>query len=156
MKYQKIIKMDHKYYTPDISEFHVGFEYEWERAYSTGDSTWVKHTCDVYENDHGADVIDVFRHEIINNSVRVKYLDREDIESLGWNPLEKSGKYPLGHLFELGSFTLVASIPPVEDFGGQGIHNMRCEIKISGDTVFDGFIKNKSELKKIMKQLEIL
>ena len=32
--------MESKYYTPDISEFHVGFEYEQLRTYGSLEGTW--------------------------------------------------------------------------------------------------------------------
>ena len=62
-----------KYYTPSIEEFHVGFE------------------CEIKIGDHWKNIkaIEDIEEMLIygipkpNNS-RVKYLDKDDIESLGW------------------------------------------------------------------------
>jgi hypothetical protein len=68
-----------KYYVPDISEFHVGFECErltskdstdWQ-PYIVTSATWSSNAMWCMIRDEG----ELFR---------VKYLDREDIESLGW------------------------------------------------------------------------
>ena len=71
-----------KYYTPAIEEFHVGFEFEEEYVGSVrGMRTWVPtkfrgdySTNYMYEN--------LTKHK--TPRCRVKFLDKEDIESLGF------------------------------------------------------------------------
>jgi hypothetical protein len=68
-----------KYYVPDISEFHVGFECE--RNVGALEPNWQPYTCiDVPLFDKNT----VIKKVIAEGGLRVKYLDREDIESLGW------------------------------------------------------------------------
>ena len=67
--------MNEKYYTPKIKEFYVGFEYEWKCDGTQTD--WTKSTCSILMNP-----LDVDARRI--NEYRVKYLDQEDIESLGF------------------------------------------------------------------------
>ena len=68
------------YYKPSIEEFHVGFEYE--EKLQTKDK-WIKRTLE--------DVDDFKRMEVntADSHRRVKYLDREDIESLGFIKIEE-------------------------------------------------------------------
>ena len=118
-----------KYYTPKIEEFHVGFEFEkeWE------DGSWSK---EILEVDELKDI-----EEEMLPITRVKYLDKEDIESLGFSIFEnktrykkyKKNNYILGHY---GVKTVI-----IWDVAGE---------------LFDGEIKNKSELKKLLKQLKII
>lgn len=70
---------DNKYYTPSIEEFHVGFRYESGNKAVKGTSTeWTKSIIE-----------EPWEIESLFEEVRVKYLDQEDIEELGW---EYSGK----------------------------------------------------------------
>lgn len=133
--------MEHKYYTPTIEEFHVGFEYEYKpilAGLNNERGEWKKVTFDFIPLSH-----------IELEYTRVKHLDREDIESLGfilnvvdcgedtqYNELgirrNKEGGY-------FGTFFL-------DDTHGE--YNMQ---------IFESFyrIKNKSELKRLLKQLGI-
>lgn len=70
-----------KYYVPEINEFHIGFEYEYEDINESGSTTsWYKTV--VKENE--CYIIDQHLKYSDNLNLRVKYLSREDIESLGW------------------------------------------------------------------------
>ena len=79
---------------------------------------------------------------------KLKYLDREDIESLGFKYCKAHAGTPAME-FELGDYSL--SYDP--DFKGeQYLH-----ISVNGDlTCFSGNIKNKSELRRLLKQLQII
>jgi hypothetical protein len=69
--------MENKYYIPEISEFHVGFEYE---SKTLKNDVWEHRICasiDVFE------ACEALKYD--ENIVRVKYLDRQDIEECGWN-----------------------------------------------------------------------
>lgn len=143
--------MNDKYYTPTVEEFHVGFEYE-ETTHSSlyedeGLNNWVKNTLK-----HLWQLGNIGLHE----TVRVKYLDREDIESLGWK-ITKNYTGELEAQF-LISETLFYDL--TLDYEG----NLLIEKFISTETIgsynsfiiFEGSIKNKSELKWLMKRLKIL
>lgn len=72
------METSNKYYTPSIEEFHIGFEYE----YRTQGNSWEKDIL-LYEQIH-SNKLDSIRKMLQNelNEIRVKYLDKEDIESL--------------------------------------------------------------------------
>jgi hypothetical protein len=69
-------KMDNKYYTPKVEEFHVGFNYE---LLILDDIQWWKET--IVRKDNRFDCFDDYLNE---KRIRIKYLDKEDIESLGF------------------------------------------------------------------------
>ena len=125
-----------KYYTPEIEEFYVGFEYEekWEDG-------WHPETFGVHHMINS----DILKNEVI----RVKYLDREDIESLGF----KYSRYS-------GSYTQYFTKDNIEiSIGSADRKDSTLRVKriwsVSNEIVFKGTIKNKSELKKLLKQLGI-
>lgn len=127
--------MEAKYYTPTIEEFHVGFECEIEHITPAGNTTeYKKHT--VTEDDN---IKELYESNDWYSTPRVKSLDREDIESLGWK------QENIENLFSLNGFDLL-------------INNKW--ITISEDKAdeycFRGKLKNKSELKRIMVQTGII
>ena len=75
---------DLKYYTPSIEEFHVGFEYE----YRNHDGTVKNNTVLNYWNKSTISDLNelsyVERGLQTPNNTRVKYLDKDDIKSLGF------------------------------------------------------------------------
>ncbi len=76
--------MVNKYYTPEIEEFHVGFEYEWFDG-----SDWNKVTQKYFDGGlfNNGDGEHPFEYQLSDVGIRVKYLDQEDIESLGFNKI---------------------------------------------------------------------
>jgi len=77
--------MENKYYTPTIEEFHVGFEFEFRHSDYKEDG-WKKFTTPVF-NMEREDC--PFACQTLEE-YRVKYLDREDIESLGFTRINNS------------------------------------------------------------------
>lgn len=63
--------MENKYYTPEINEFYVGYKYE---VYNSLLGRWIKE--EVQSNECFCD--------LQGEEIRTKYLDKQDIESLGW------------------------------------------------------------------------
>jgi hypothetical protein len=132
-----------KYYTPTIEEFHVGFEYEvkkeesWFRCfYSQGSlvDIYYKYNDDLDSIDFEADTI------------RIKYLDQEDIESLGFEVTLIYGD------------NIEANTKNIKLLYNIAYKIMDIEVKLSSNTtksVFYGIIKNKSELIKVLKQVNI-
>jgi hypothetical protein len=137
-----------KYYTPEIEEFYVGFEFFVENTkYTLGTDS--------------KDVISFFamnmsRKVQVSDNVKVKYLDKEDIESLGFT-FDKTSTTGQWKFFkdnlclyyrpetrELGTFTID---PSKNDFFS--------EYNRDNKMVSFLIVKNKSELKKLLKQLNI-
>ncbi len=118
--------MENKYYVPSIEEFHVGFECEHKLC-----DTWRELTC--YHIPHG--------HRTLEDLYRVKYLDKQDVEELGWKENLRET------YFELEEYQLnlwyFENIPYVSIYNTTSI------------SIFMGKIMNKSELKKLMEQLII-
>lgn len=155
-----------KYYTPEIEEIHVGFECE----YSTlADTTGENHRNWEFTDDVISGKIDTFLLKSIiiemmeegkDMPLRVKYLDQEDIESFGFKHIGKSvcNWYKKVERREDGystygywnSFTLTLCEDNKVKIFAQEYDND------SENTLFQGTIKNKSELKKLLKQLNIL
>ena len=160
--------MENKYYTPDIEEFHVGFEYE--EFYK---ETWRS----VLYSGMGTTLYNFYSG---NESIRVKYLDQEDIESLGFEAKDRNGygsaedhflleekEYGVGikkgilsiHLKDhmggnYGKGSEYILINPIPESNYQ-LYSMQyfgdSSFKIS--TLFKGTIKNKSELKRVLKTI---
>lgn len=115
-----------KYYTPKIEEFHIGFEYEW----LDDDDKWIKETSPIEITKEGFDEQ--------TYGLRVKYLDKEDIESLGFVKWIDRENYDL------------------EEYQLHKNNNLNISIyDDASNLIFIGDIKNKSELKKLLKRLNI-
>lgn len=156
--------MDKKHYTPTIDEFRVGFEYEQlhlndHPAWKGEPTTWNKEIV----TEH--DLFEDFQDCMENGLIRVKYLDMEDIESLGWTDFQHSVNdwYKWNKTVECPiSFYTYQALLLQHDIPSSGIriigyeyeHEMK-EDK-NGVNLFRGTIKNKSELKKLMTQLGII
>ena len=146
------------YYKPEIEEFHYGFEYEqWrEGKYSfyiidTTDATknfqlqdsdgthkeyaeWWK-TKITGENDFYP-----LELKLKNNQIRVKFLDKSDIEELGWKDI--SLPQSISVHFEKQNCRLYYQDTTLVISKGIGIY-------------YRGECKNKNELRYLMKKLKI-
>ena len=150
--------MKDKYYTPTIDEFHVGFEYYFSSAYQEGVSATeiVIDGRDGYELEtfnfnvynytpnKGESWLDIFTSMLEHNQMKVKYLDKEDIESFGFVFHEETNDFTLGD----------------NEYKRLGYEPKDNSLMIwngldwdDQTTWFDGFIKNKSELRVLLKQL---
>lgn len=136
--------MENKYYTPEIEEFHVGFEFEYlPPLWATGmERVWVKYSwvnklaiVGLHDN-----CISIGNVTMKDNCLRVKFLDKDDIESLGWGWSEND------MCWEIGDYIM--------DFEYED-HRI-CVEEYSDDKKFVGIIKNKAELEKLMVQLGIV
>lgn len=155
---------NNKYYTPSIEEFCVGFEYETNLPLKFGnsllpDNVWHKFTVEVddFLGELVADVGWNLEHEDIPN-IRVKFLDKEDIESLGWKYVNfipnGDGDYRWYDEYELNSSILIIS-DQITIIRTISVAESDLAFYNSENNVFKGYIKNKSELKKLMSQLKI-
>jgi len=143
-----------KYYVPELTEFHVGFEYEFNHK----DKGWI--TFKFGDTDDWS-ILEIDT-EIENNEIRVKYLDQEDIESLliplGYKEeLERWStqtlyKYIKGSIWNKGITVSLFKNQELKitkyHFESENSHN-------NSTILFWGTIKNKQELIKLMKQLGI-
>jgi len=126
-----------KYYTPDITEFHVGFAYE---SRATTRSEWKGYIADI---DALSEVFDNYKYERFgefSQLYRVKYLDREDIKELGLYQSPDNNNH-----FSLDGVTVILE--------GLKIHKGRRISIISDSRLFRGFVKNKSVLENLLKCL---
>lgn len=134
------MKEQNKYYIPELHEFHIGFRYE-----ELINNEWVK--TEVRERMPQIDISDIWskiRQVSMNgfggSIIRVKHLDRSDIEELGWNFEKTVMGY---HYFSNDSCRLTLS----ED-------ELNVMISMRG-VPFYFEIKNYNELKILMNQLNI-
>lgn len=170
-----------KYYTPEIEEFHPNFPFEyfidlpkWKEGQTSGctklqvgkyiilpgeRSPWVKADSymefDDYDNSGYSEVLSL----INKNQVRVKHLSREDIESLGWE--QESSYSGIRFMYEKN----VKDFRERSDYLIKLLHvvpsNWICieatpqHSPNEESVIFSGTIKNKSELKKILKMIGI-
>lgn len=130
--------MSDKYYIPEIEEFHIGFEFEITNGYE-----WVKKVFS--KEDLKSFLYEQLENGINQQYIRVKYLDKEDIESLGWK--HSGGKMLSGAMqyYDINKCRLYYAEH----------HPEYLSINVMETQVFRGRIKNKSELRKLMKQIGI-
>jgi hypothetical protein len=151
-----------KYYTPTIDEFYEGFEFKLQTVCDFGKSkdprgyevttslvAWIDQTFMLsYHNS-------IIKKALENNVVRVKYLDEQDIESLGFTRIGRGGDMIKFMKDDLEvNFHLDAKLNENE--------NVNVTIYRITDLIFMDFreclrltIKNKSELKRLLNQLNI-
>lgn len=129
-----------KYYTPSIEGFHIGFEYEVNQSNNIPTYGYPSYKKEILDRNN----LKYLDNRLNSNLIRVKYLNKEDIESLGWEHI--GGKLAVDSLQEycISNFILY--------------HSEKNSTFLSidkGNQIFRGRIKNKSELKKLMSQLDI-
>lgn len=138
-----------KYYTPSIEEFHIGFEYEYFNEYTNSYVPEIVTIEDIVERP-------IFENIELNKKqhslLRVKYLDKEDIESLGFKLSEGSD---CDYINEHGDKLHVGTY---YHHGDEGFTLWLTKIinKVEVKVLQWYHIKNKSELKVLLKQLGIL
>lgn len=167
--------MENKYYTPTIEEFHIGFEYEWR---SSLDKEWEKEIMDDSISMYDA-LIEYESDQSSGWEYRVKYLDKEDVESFGFKCEEEnedSSYYKFVKPSYNGSNIVLryyiwhtgnADLSEIDEHrkiriyrtGGTPItlraNAIDTELPIDRDMLSLSEVKNKSELKILLKQLGI-
>jgi hypothetical protein len=127
-----IKSMKKEYYTPKIEEFRVGFKFEILEK-----GKWMKHEVGkAVWNLKGAKIFG----QLINtkDTIRVKHLDREDIESFGF--VQES----------------LASFVNKDNWYIEWMPSDTLDIYCVSDCRFKGKIRNKSELEVILKQVGVI
>ena len=138
-----------KYYTPDIEEFHVGFELEAINTASNHPNIyeWVKFKLDLglgEQWEHIEDYID-------KNQIRVKYLDKSDIEELGFTFLKADEETYLVYYIKEDVVLAYMDIPTTQWIE---IYTTKT-YDPNGSRIVKAIINNKSELKVLLNQLGI-
>ena len=142
------METNNKYYTPDKSEYHIGFEYQslTDPRQPENDIAWSNE-----ELRTEVDMMNVFKYMIEDDFMehRCKFLDKEDLESFGF----KCQWYEKGE-YSFVKDDILISVNDI-DIKKLFITNMKCGMDIR-KCLFQGIIKNKSELKVLLKQLQLL
>lgn len=136
-----------KYYTPEVEEFHVGFIFEylyrdkWEESNDFSLSFLRDDTDTVSETLDG----------IKRSEIRVKYLDKEDIEAEGWvtyggdpKTFAKISSRGESYFLHLKPEETKVLIRQEMNAGFEGLN-----------ILFQGVIRNKSELRRILKMIGV-
>ncbi|HYE68026.1 MAG TPA: hypothetical protein VEA58_05400 [Anaerovoracaceae bacterium] len=141
------LAMKNKYYTPEIEEFHPGFAFEWY----DGDE-WQYIICPEVNIEFSIDDTYESISSLINQEkIRVKYLDLEDIKELGWKVYADKDREIFfiknAHILKFShDFSLLIYVKPEDD---------TLESLYQASIRFEGTIRNKSELRRLMKMLNI-
>lgn len=142
--------MSEQYYTPEITEFHVGFNYQMQIK----KDIWEDRILGKEDLGH---IFNLLNGSIcFPDNIRVPYLTKEDIEAEGW--VEKIithddlqgrlhfTKLSASERYEENRISKCSYVP----------RNNWLKIRDSDNyTRFSGTIRNKSEFNKLLKQLGI-
>ena len=146
------MKNETKYYTPDIEEVHIGFRLEEKQDSLYAERRkWIVREIK-YPHDIQRVSVALKQPLMDGKHVRVKYLDRADIEELGWEYKDKM----LAR--EVHIFNKTAAVGEVRM---EFTYKNGLSIQYFNDHfgnyryMFMGNVKNYNELKKIMKMLGI-
>ena len=142
--------MENKYYTPEIEEFCVGFEYESRIA--GYDDEWTKETIYAMFRDGWESNIDdvLAMYEDGGDEFRVKHLDSSDIESLGFHLDPIRSYFNYRNSFSLINEPYKLSLDHIQNENKIILRGHKVDYPTK--TLFEGIIKNLSELKKLLKQ----
>jgi hypothetical protein len=138
-----------KYYTPELEEFHIGFKYEYNCNSDIYGRKWIVNNLsleDIQQDcDGGYEYSNPYNASNYGVSIRVKYLDENDIKDLGW---EFDERVRNAHYFNLSTYCMEVIY-----------YSDRILVDISEDGDCDIsaklYVKNKSELKKILKMIGV-
>jgi len=134
-----------KYYTPKISEFHAGFPYQ--KLSKFGRGTWYNRVFVLETN-----LKDTFK-AVNDGIIRVKLIDKEDIESLGFKAYKGMEDHPKYHQsFKNGNYAIKYNMVTNK------IRIICLHLGLfteSEDCRFSGILKNKSELINQLKRCQI-
>lgn len=153
------------HYIPNINEFYDGFEFEvLDFDHNLVDHVFVKETASKYTE------FSIYDSWIENNQIRVKILDKNDLVELGFKLIENESyertdndKFIFNYRCKKDTLTLTYANWFVSDGREYRIVKIEDNIDVVKDqdesgsvtsVLFSGVIKNKSELSKLLKQLQ--
>lgn len=139
---------ENKYYTPEIEELYIGFECEFFNHMQGKE--WEKEVCDA---DTLSIALDTWEHGTVkwgddfSQTFRVKYLDKEDLIELGFKPVKgvEVNMCNKQIYYKDQWCSVVFNYDRITDI----------VIQKNSFPVFNGVVKNKSELIKVLKMLGI-
>ena len=136
--------LDKNFYVPDLEEFHVGFEYEAQGVITQNGPVWHKKTW------NGSNRNNSTFNCVKDGTIRVKHLDREDIESFGFTLQSEGNNLADYHLLEDSHVYLTHLVKR-----NQIIIQVRIDGMLERD-INSLNCKNKSEFKRILKQVGVI
>lgn len=140
---------NNKYYTPNIEEFHIGFRYQYVLDPRIPEYS---ETVEVRNHD---DLKYLTRLKTDRDDFRVKYLDSEDIEELGWEYVNETVKFEGEDLNFKYWVIRKDSVSHYELTFNEGILTIDVVMPLMRTTEFRGTVKNYNQLKLIMNMLNI-
>jgi len=129
--------MKEKYYTPELEEIKIGLEYEVQQYEEQYGQMVLSNNYEKFVIDE-SDTFKIIANKIKDKTIRVKYLDDDDLNELF-------------HKKEDDDHTL--KLMKHKSF--DDTHRIIILKSKTNIPVFEGIIKNKSELKVLIKQLSI-
>ncbi len=138
-----------KYYIPELEDLHIGYQCQWS-VLENGDFSISDDTRTNIESSN--ELLQICE---LGLNIRTKYLNKEDIESKGWEYINKSIDiwFKKEGRFEIGNWT---SYKIVLHYGLED-HRLYIDAIDQGTehSLFEGECKSINELRKIMKYLKI-
>lgn len=133
-----------KYYTPSIEEFHIGFEFEYLAVPRIKENNgYIKSIFDFSWS-----ISDILHRIIDFNCLRIKYLDKVDIESLGFTYIKD--------VFSLNKLTVQSyKKDDIILYHTSELNKIMITYSNEDIIVSSISIKNKSKLIKLLKALNI-
>ena len=138
--------MKKKYYTPAMEAFHPGFEYEYQEE-ANGEFKPKTHTYFTEEEIHSWVGSCTDPTMIVPIFYRVKFLDKEDIESFGYKLTSKDKEVNLIFNKDGGDLYYNTKLNALIIYR-QSANFETC--------IFDGIVNNISELRIVLKQIGII
>lgn len=171
-------KWKEEYYTPTIDEMYPGFEFEeWSEGFtydvkllgqnedgSTNlrvigepkpSMAWVERVC--WMGDYTDDLFTLTKEEW-DARFRVRNLNLEDIENLGWKFRDTNGmRYWFDYQERVnnrqGGYKVYSSWMNYDP--EQKVVHIYMVIEGEEESMFEGIVRNKSELRKVMQMLDM-
>lgn len=157
--------MESNYYTPDIDEFYEGFEFE-GLVSEPGHQSWSQVEFRLSDYQHVQDALGIHSYpNAYYDEVRVRCLDEDDLKELGfeYQHADKDGR--TYNCYKLNKSVVVANIRPWYNECELYIHHyynwdnaftIYLSYRKDYRVVFDGVLKNKSELIKTLKAIGVI
>lgn len=143
--------MENKYYTPDLEDIHIGYECEIFEKDLYAKKEWEKIVADADTLASGCS--ECYYQDIKQIKLRTKYLDKQDIESLGWKLNGKLFEITLSNDYETFLYKLkhiknenVIKITLTYTSSKENFKNSVCYV---------GTCSSINELRTIMKLIQI-
>ena len=152
MSKQISVEESDKYYIPAVNEIHIGLECEIDNSKINKDFGWEQYIVgEGYENV----TINRAIFECYNGGIRIKYLDQEDIKSLGFIFIKDTGNKKL---YQKDNINLIHYTENKIGISLRDPSKNEVFSRVNIDPYLVNYIaiKNKAELEFILKSLNII